>query len=313
MIDLNDIALFVQVVRSGSFADAARRIGAPANTVSRRVQQLEAQLGMRLLQRSTRKLTLTNAGQTFYERCAGAVEGLDVAARELMTGTQEPGGLIRVAVPADFFDFFLMQWAAEFLAKYPKLHIEFVLSDAKADLIADRIDVAFRGGPMQDSGFIGRQILCDGNHSLVASPAYIAARGMPSSLQDLLQHACVTLAQSGSQAIWRLSGHEGIDEEVHFVARFSANTAQAVRKAAAEGIGIALLPNPITKRDLDSGVLVPVLSNYKRRGLGLHALYPSRRHLPLAVSAFIELVVEKLSTGQTELPHKLSQEIPLAP
>ena len=106
MIDLNDIALFVQVVRSGSFAEAARRLGVPANTVSRRVQLLEAQLGMRLLQRSTRKLTLTSSGQIFHERCAGAVEGLDEAARELMSGIQEPGGLIRVAVPADFFDFF---------------------------------------------------------------------------------------------------------------------------------------------------------------------------------------------------------------
>ncbi|MFZ6765752.1 LysR substrate-binding domain-containing protein [Undibacterium sp. Di26W] len=295
MIDLNDIALFVQVVRSGSFAEAARRLGIPANTVSRRIQQLEQQLGMRLLQRSTRKLTLTNSGQTFYERCADNVEGLNEAARDLMTDIQEPGGLIRVAAPADFFDFFLMDWTADFLAKYPKVLVEFILSDAKTDLIAERIDVAFRGGSMQDSGYIGRQTQCDGNQCLVASPAYIAAHGMPDSLQDLVNHACVSFSQPGSHAVWSLTGPNGMDEEVQFVARFSGNTVQALRKAAMAGIGIALLPNPIIKHDFNAGLLLPVLPQYKRTGRNLHVLYPSRRHLPLAVSIFIELVVEKLT------------------
>ncbi|MDB5983666.1 MAG: transcriptional regulator, LysR family, partial [Pseudomonas sp.] len=109
MLDLNDIALFVQVVRSGSFAEAARRLGLPPNTVSRRVQQLEAHLGTRLLQRSTRKLTLTSSGQSFHERCAGSVDGLLEAGQELMTGSGEPSGRVRVAAPADFFEFFLMR------------------------------------------------------------------------------------------------------------------------------------------------------------------------------------------------------------
>ena len=296
MIDLNDIALFVQVVRSGSFAEAARRLGIPANTVSRRIQQLEEQLGMRLLQRSTRKLTLTNSGQIFHERCAGGVEGLNEAAQELMTGTQEPSGLIRVATPADFFDFFLMDWTAAFLEKYPKVRLEFILSDEKTDLISERIDVAFRGGPMQDSGYIGRQTQCDGNRGLVASPSYLAAHGMPSSLQDLVNHACVTFSQPGSHTIWHLNGPNGIDEQVQFTSRFSSNTVQSMKKAALAGIGIALLPTPITKHDLKSGLLVPVLQEYKHTGRNLHVLYPSRRHLPLAVSAFIELVVEKLET-----------------
>lgn len=301
MVDLNDIALFVQVVRSGSFAEAARRLGVPANTVSRRIQQLEAQVGMRLLQRSTRKLALTSSGQTFHERCAGAVEGLNEAARELMTGTQEPSGLIRIAAPADFFDFFLMNWTADFLAKYPKVRLEFVLSDATTDLIAERIDLAFRGGPMQDSGYIGRKILCDSDEGLVASPAYIASRGMPRALQDLVNHDCISFAHPSSQVTWRLSGPDGTDEEVQTIAHFSANTAQTLRKAAVHGLGIALLPNPIARRDIEAGLLVPVLPQFKRMGRGLHVLYPSRRHLPLAVSAFIELVMEKLNTQENSL------------
>jgi DNA-binding transcriptional LysR family regulator len=152
MFDLNDVAMFVQVVRCGSIAVAARRVGVPSNTVSRRIQQLEARLGTRLMQRSTRKLTLTSAGRAFHERCAGAVDWLFEAGQELMTGSHEPGGLVRVAAPADFFDFFPMEWVAGFLAAHPRVRLDFVLSDAKADLIAEQIDVAFRGGPLRDSG-----------------------------------------------------------------------------------------------------------------------------------------------------------------
>lgn len=295
MLDLNDIALFVQVVRSGSFAEAARRLGVPPNTVSRRVQHLEEQLGTRLLQRSTRKLTLTSAGQTFHERCADAVDGLTEAGQALATGSQEPSGLVRVAAPADFFDFFPMEWIVDFFGKHPRVRLDFVLSDAKADLIVDRIDVAFRGGPLQDSTYVGRQVLSAGNDGVVASPAYLAARGVPNTLQDLANHDCVSFSHASGYATWRLTGPDGIDEEVQVAARFSGNTAQALRKATVAGLGIALLPHAIVRQDLQAGLLVPVLPQYQRTGYGLHVLYPSRRHLPLAVSAFIDLVTERLN------------------
>jgi DNA-binding transcriptional LysR family regulator len=294
MLDLNDIALFVRVVRNGSFAEAARRLGMPPNTVSRRVQQLEAQLGARLLQRSTRKLTLTNTGQVFFERCVGAVDGLVDAGQELMTGSGEPSGLVRIAAMADFFDFFPMEWVADFLAEYPRVQLDFVLSDARADLIADRIDVAFRGGALPDSGYVGRQLLNSGGEGLVASPAYITARGEPDSLQDLLNHDCVTFGHPSGFTTWRLAGPDGVEEDVHVASRFKANTAQALREATVAGLGIALLPPALSRLDLKAGLLVPVLPQYQREGHGLHVLYPSRRHLPLAVSAFIGLVMEKL-------------------
>ena len=294
MLDLNDIALFVQVVRSGSFAEAARRLGMPPNTVSRRVQQLETQLDTRLLQRSTRKLTLTYAGQAFHERCVGAVDGLIEAGHELMTGSQEPSGLVRVAATADFFDFFPMEWVADFLAAYPRVRLDFVLSEARADLIAERIDVAFRGGPLQDSGYVGRQLFGAGSEGLVASPAYIAARGMPGTLQDLVNHDCVSFGHPSGLTTWRLGRPDGVEEEVQIASRFNGNTAQALRKATVAGLGIALLPPTIARLDLLAGRLVRVLPQYQRAGFGLHVLYPSRQHLPLAVSAFIELVMEKL-------------------
>ncbi|MDR6959914.1 DNA-binding transcriptional LysR family regulator [Pseudomonas brassicacearum] len=294
MLDLNDVALFVQVVRSGSFAEAARRLGMPSNTVSRRVQQLEAQLGTRLLQRSTRKLTLTQVGQGFYERCVGAVDGLTEAGQELMKGSDEPSGLVRIAAMADFFDFFPMQWVADFLAAHPRVQLDFVLSDARVDLIADRIDVAFRGGPLQDSGYVGRQLIKNDGDGMVASPAYIARRGAPTSLQDLAHHDSVSFAHPSGSSHWRLIGPDGAEQEVQVPSRFNANTAQAQRKAAAAGLGIAVLPAALSRVDLEAGRLVRVLPQYQRIGFGLNVLYPSRRQLPLAVSAFIGLVMEKL-------------------
>lgn len=294
MLDLNDIALFVQVVRNGSFAEAARQLGMPPNTLSRRIQNLEAQLATRLLQRSTRKLTLTSAGQAFHERCAGAVDGLVGAGQELMTGGQEPSGLVRIAAMADFFDFFPMEWVADFLAAYPRVQLDFVLSDGRADLIADRIDVAFRGGPLPDSGYVGRQLIHASTEGLVASPAYIAAHGSPALFQDLLNHNCVSFGHPSGLTTWRLTGPDGVEEEVQIASRFNANTAQALRKATLAGLGIALLPPALTSLDLKAGLLVPVLPQYQRTSHGLHVLYPSRRHLPLAVSAFIGLVLEKL-------------------
>ena len=299
VFDLNDIALFVQVVRCGSFAEAARRLGVPSNTVSRRIQQLETRLGMRLLQRSTRKLTLTSAGRGFHERCAGAVDGLYEAGQELMTGSREPSGLVRVAAMANFFDVFPMEWVAEFLAAHPRVRIDFVLSDAKADLIAEQIDVAFRGGPLRDSGYVGRQLLRVRGYGMVASPAYIAARGTPSTLQEVASHDCVIATHPSGHATWRLTGPDGVEEEVQVAGRFSANTAQAQRKATLAGLGIALLPPNMAGLDMQAGLLVPVLPQYQRKGHGLNVLYPSRRHLPLAVSAFIELVTEKLSAVET--------------
>ncbi|MDF5890485.1 LysR family transcriptional regulator [Pseudomonas syringae pv. syringae] len=292
--DLNDVALFVRVVRSGSFAQAARHLGMPSNTVSRRVQQLEMQLDTRLLQRSTRKLVLTQAGEDFYGRCVSAVDGVMEAAEQLVSGRDEPRGLVRIAAMADFFDFFSMDWVAGFLARYPRVQLEFVLSDDHADLIADRLDIAFRGGPLQDSGYVGRQLIDEGHDTMVASPAYIAAHGLPDSLHSLHGHYCVSAAHRGGVTAWRLLGPDAKMHEVHIASRFNANTAQALRKATLAGLGIALLPATLIRSDLRDGRLVPVLTQYQRTSHGLHVLYPSRQHLPPAVSAFIALVMDKL-------------------
>ncbi|CAM3088189.1 LysR family transcriptional regulator [Pseudomonas floridensis] len=298
MLDLNDVALFVQVARSGSFAQAARQLGVPSNTVSRRVQQLEAHLGARLLQRSTRKLVLTQTGQVFFDRCMGPVDGLIDAGEQLLTGGELPSGKVRIAAMADFFDFFPMPWVADFLARYPKVHLEFVLDDARSDLIADRLDIAFRGGPMLDSAYVGRQLIESGTEGMVASPSYLKANGVPDALEALSGHYCVSVGHPSDLTTWKLWGTDGAEHEVQLASRFNANTAQALRRATLAGLGIALLPATLISADLDAGRLVPVLPGYQRTSHGLHVLYPSRQHLPLAVAAFIELVMEKLRMNE---------------
>ena len=265
MLDLNDVALFVQVVRAGSFAAAARRLGMPANSASRRIQQLEQQLGLRLMQRSTRKLTLTDAGATFYARCADQVEALAEAAQELGQGSHVPSGRVRVAAPADFFNVFRMELIAEFLAAHPKVRLDFVLSDERADLIEQGIDVAIRSGKVLEPTLVARRI----------------GTGR------------VTLPQPSGRTVWRLDGPDGAIE-AQVAGRFSANTAQALLKAVLAGLGIALLPAVMTSPHVRAGELTEVLPDHGVEGREAYLVYLSRRQLPRAVSAFIEFTMAKM-------------------
>jgi DNA-binding transcriptional LysR family regulator len=205
-----------------------------------------------------------NAGQEFHDRCADAVDDLFDAGQALLSRSDAPSGLVRVAAPADFFDFFPMEWLAAFLAEHPQVRVEFVLSDARADLIADRIDVAIRGGVLEDSGLFARRVLGAGLDGLVASPAYIAARGTPATLEDLAAHDCLVFAHPSGHATWRLSAHDGTDVDVQVAGRLSGNTVQVLRKAALAGLCIALLPSTLTRRELRAGLLVSVLPQCHR-------------------------------------------------
>jgi DNA-binding transcriptional LysR family regulator len=295
MLDFNEVALFVEVVRAGSFAEAARRLGIPANTISRRVQSLEQHLGARLMQRSTRRLSLTDAGRAFYDRSSEQVKELAEAAQDLVAGSTQPSGNVRVAAPADFLDFFRMEWIQEFLAAHPKVRIELLLSDAMADLIADGIDVAFRGGRLPDSSLVARR-LATSRLVLAAAPDYLARRGTPLTPQALTLHDCVVSVGTSVRATWSLVRADGNESpvQVDVTGRIAANTAQALIKAAVAGAGIALVPVAMATPHMESGRLVQVLPEWGLEGVGVSFVYPSRRQLPRAVSAFIEFAMDKM-------------------
>jgi DNA-binding transcriptional LysR family regulator len=297
-LDLNQVFLFVEVVRMGSFAAAARRLGKPANSVSRHIRQLEADVGNRLIHRSTRKLTLTAAGRTFFDRCESAVSELARAGQASVDDNKSPGGLVRVAAPADFFDLFALDWVAQFLATYPEVRMEFVLDDAKADLIGQSIDVAFRAGHLIDGHHVGHKLVKT-KFGLVASPSYLAARGMPTAVQSLSEHDCLPQSNHTGPVSWRLEGPDG-PSEVQVAGRFRANTGRAVLRAAVAGLGIALLPDPIMAPEIKAGRLVRVLPDCQREGADLYAVCVSRRQMPRAVMAFIEFAAEKLRTAFSE-------------
>jgi LysR family transcriptional regulator AphB len=292
MVDLNDIALFVKVVRAGSFAEAARRLGMPSNTVSRRIQAFERALGVRLLQRSTRKLTLTAAGATLHARSAEQVDALTDAAREAGDASGAVRGRIRVSASADFFRWFPVEWVAEFLAMHPAARIEFLLTDDKVNLIEQSIDVAIRAGVDSDSTLVARPIGTM-DASLVATPAYLAERGMPATLAELSRHDCVALPRVSGTTTWKLIGPDG-PEEVDVMGRFHANTLRALLDATLAGLGIGLMPSVVTAPYLREGQLINVLPAYRTPSLSVSMVYPSRRQLPRAVTTFMAYAMDRM-------------------
>jgi DNA-binding transcriptional LysR family regulator len=293
VLDLNEVRMFVQVVRARSFAEAARRLGVPPNTLSRRVRQLEAGLDTRLMQRSTRKLTLTAAGSAFFERCAPAVDGVLDAGKDLTGGSQIAGGTVRIAAPADFLDFFKIEWVVQFLAQHPKVRLDFVLNDARADLIGEAIDVAFRGGSADQQPLYRRLMMQ--SIRLVASPAYLRTRGKPATLQDLVRHDCLTASAQPGPVTWTLHGPQG-REEVKVSGRFRANSARVLVKSCLAGLGVALLPGVMIDAHIHAGRLVRVLPDYGREGADLNVILPSSQQIPTAVSAFVEFAAGKLQS-----------------
>ena len=290
-MDLNDVALFVQVVRAGSLAEAGRRLGMPPSTCSRRIQQLEQDLAVRLIQRPTRRLALTGAGQEFFQRCAAQVDALAESARQMLDARGSICGRVRVAAPADFFHWFPLERVAGFLVDYPKVALEFELSDAYADLLDRNIDIAIRTGPIHEPMLVTRQFGST-RKTLVASPSYLRAHGVPATPADLSSHECiVSPGVNGAPVLWTLDGPDARDQFA-VRGRFQVNTARAQLNAALAGLGIALVPVFMTVPSLRDGQLQAVLPGYAYRDVRIYFVYLTHRHIPRAVHAFTEFAQE---------------------
>ncbi len=294
-IDLNHVAVFVEVVRAGSFTAAAAKLELPKATVSRRVAALEAALGVRLLNRTTRALSLTDPGRRYYDASLGGLAAIDGANRAARGDQDAPGGTVRVSLPAE--DSFLAEAAAAFLERYPDIRLEFVLTDDRLDLIAEQIDVAFRGGELEDSSLIARKV-APGRRILCASPGYLDRVGRPRLLADLEGHDAVIHGRSLTNAIWVLDGPDGVGR-VQVQGRLAANSVTFALRAARAGIGIAFLPDAVAAADLDAGRLERVLPDWETASGGLYVVYPSNRHQPAAVRAFVDFV---MTEGLLEFP-----------
>ena len=294
MMDLNALSIFAAVVEAGSFTGAARTLGIPKGSVSRKVSGLERTLGVRLLHRTTRKLSLTEVGRTYYEQCRKGLDELETASRLVDEVQSAPKGVLRVSAPTGFGGGGLGNWVEAYLKLYDQAKVELVLSDQYVDLIEQRIDLAFRTGRLRDSSYIARK-LGPAQRVLCASPDYLARRGAPESPDDLRYHDGIFYGSSTEGAAWHLSGPDG-DISVPIDARVAVDSMGYVMQAAQSGLGVALLPAAMAGPKIKSGRLQRVLNAYATSGQGFYAVYPSNRQLSVNVRAFLDLVVEKIET-----------------
>jgi DNA-binding transcriptional LysR family regulator len=300
MFDLNDVAVFARVVEAGSFTGAARLLGIPKTTVSRRIAELEREVGIRLLQRTTRSLNMTDAGRLYYKESSRGLRAIEDANLRLADARAEPSGTICVSAPVAFGSFFLADTVFDFLAAYPKTRVELRLTDDKLNLVEDGIDLAFRTGALADSTLVARK-LGSTHKILCASPAYLELRGVPAAAVDLSRHDCVIAGHSIAGAQWALEGPRG-PETISVSGRIAANTMQLAFRAAIAGYGIALLPAATIVAATKEGRLRRVLSEYASSIGGFYAVYPSSRHLSPAVKAFVDLAATRLGAANASWP-----------
>ncbi|MGN6105657.1 MAG: LysR family transcriptional regulator [Kofleriaceae bacterium] len=285
-MDLNDIVVFTKVVETRSFTGAAEQLGLPKSTVSRKLAQLEERLGVRLVQRTTRKLALTDIGQAYYERCARIVSDL-AAAEQLVTDMQAtPRGRVRVTAPVDLSTRYLGAIVADFVATHADVNVELEASDRIVDLIEEGFDVAVRFGTLPESTLIARR-LCSVVSCLVATPDYLARRGTPTNIEELDSHDRVLFTPSPRAQSWTLV-HGDATYEFSRPARFASNNVGAVRDAVLAGAGISALSDFMVAADIAAGALVPVLPEWLGRPIDVHAVYPARQNLPPRLSLFLD-------------------------
>jgi DNA-binding transcriptional LysR family regulator len=288
-MDLNELLVFAKVVQAGSFTAAAAALRMPKSTVSRKVSELETRVGAQLLQRTTRKLRLTEVGRAYFEHCARVVAEAEQAEQVVTRMQSTPHGLLRVTAPLNFP--VLGPLAAEFLARYPEVQLELVCTDRRVDLVAEGFDVAVRAGVLTDSTLIARK-LGSIERVVVASPAYLEAHGTPRRPADLERHDCLVFGAGREGNVWALqSGSRSVSIPVR--ARLVVNDFDMLHAAALEGAGVTMLGVHVCGEDLATGRLVRILSGWNSPGTPLHALYPGGRHVSPKVSAYVDFLRER--------------------
>jgi DNA-binding transcriptional LysR family regulator len=290
--DLNELLIFARVVRASSFIGAARELQMPKSTVSRKVSELERRLGARLLQRTTRKLSLTDAGRAYHEHAVRVVAEVEAAERAVSRMQDVPRGLLRVTTPLNFG--FLGPIVASFLQRFPDVQVEMVCADRVIDLVDEGFDLAIRAGKLVDSTSIARELGAALESYVVASPGFLKKHGTPKLPQDLANFDCVVFAGGAHRASWELH-RDGEVLTVNVRPRILVNDFRFIEEATAADLGLALVPVFRCIDALREKRLVRVLPGWCTTDIPLHAVYPSTRHLTPKVKAFVEHVRDHMS------------------
>jgi DNA-binding transcriptional LysR family regulator len=296
-MDLNEMLVFARVVRAGSFTTAAHELGMPKSTVSRKVSELEERLKSRLLQRTTRRLSLTDVGRTYYDYCARIVAEIEDAERAVSSLQETPRGLLRVTAPIHVA--FLGPIVSDYLKRYPETRLLLFCTARAVDLIEERFDLGIRAGTLADSTLIGRSL---GGVSwfLVATPAYLKKRGRPRSPEDLKTHDCLFFGQALDTADLRLENGER-SVRVALSARLMVGDNDILHATAIAGLGIALLPAFLCLEDIRARRLERVLRDWNAPPTPVHVVYPSTRHISPKVKSFVDHLQEHMTPPPWEL------------
>lgn len=279
MDDLNDLYYFVKVVDHGGFTQAGLALGMPKSKLSRRIAALEAQYGVRLLQRSTRHFSVTETGREFYERCIGVLVEAE-AAREVMERERsEPQGIVRMSCPTALLEFRVAGLVAQFMVEYPKVQVHLEATNRRVDVMGERLDLALRVRfpPLENSDLVMR-VLSESRQRLVACPALLKGRELPEHPGDLDGMPSLDWGPPRNH-VWQLVGPEGVEAEVRHLPRYITDDMSALRRAALHGVGIVQLPCMVVEEDLRHGTLIDILPGWAPKGGIIHAVFPSRRGL----------------------------------
>lgn len=285
--DLASMALFASVVQQRSFSAVARERGIAKSAVSKRVSQLEERLGVRLLVRTTRKLSLTEDGVRYYEHCAALLAAAEAAEEAIAGASTEARGKIRINAPASFTQLFLVDALAQFLARHPQIRIELTSSDALVDVVEGGYDLVVRISRLADSSLVAKRLAVD-RLVVVGAPGYLDERGRPQTPVELIGHNCLHYLVVPVAGEWRFRDANRQPFVVPVHGNLECSDGIAVRQAALAGVGLAVLPLFMVARDVDEGRLELVLEGTRRAEIGIHALFASRRQLPARTKLLLD-------------------------
>lgn len=292
MRDLNDLAIFAQVVQSGSLTAAANALDMPKSNVSRRLARLETELGVRLLERTTRKLHLTEVGSLYYEHCRRILEEAEHAELSVQQRLAAPRGLLRISASHSVGQGLLAPILGEFLARYPDVQLQLVLTNRRVDLIEEGFDVVLRIGTLEESNLVARY-LCNSSARCYAGPDYVARHGRPSTPQELSQHSCLIMSDMPQPDRWTFTSAQG-RETVTVPMRAAVNDFGTLRRMVLANAGIALIPDHLCEQDVEAKRLVRLLPDWSLPPTALHAVYPSHRGATPKLRALLDFLVEQL-------------------
>lgn len=291
---LEEIRNFVAVVQAGSFTRAAEKLDASRSVISKRLSQLEDQLGVRLLNRTTRRLSLTEAGEQFYLACSTGLGSIEAAVDEVRSLNREPRGRLYVNLPMSFGILHVAPLIPRFMAEFPLVQVELNFDDRKVDMIDPGFDVSIRVGELDGSSLAARRL---GNfqHWVVASPAYLAANGTPRTPQELTEHRIASFRLQTSALEWTFRDQEGNTEAVTLIGDVVANNSLAIKEIVLGGGAIARMPSFYLDREVEAGMLIRLFPTLSSTAGSMYAVFPRREYMPAKTRAFIDFLVQALA------------------